>query len=41
MRAQAFPAEDPQTLKSAEEVAECYLWLLSKECKETGKSYDY
>lgn len=41
MRAQAFPAEDPLTLKSAEDVAECYLWLLSKECKETGKSYDY
>ena len=41
MRAQAFPAEDPLTLKSAQDVVECYLWLLSKECKETGKSYDY
>jgi len=41
MRAQAFPAEDPLTLKSPQDVAECYLWLLSKECKETGKSYDY
>ena len=41
MRAQAFPAEDPLTLKSAQDVAKCYLWLLSKECKETGKSYDY
>jgi short-subunit dehydrogenase len=41
MRAQAFPAEDPLTLKSAQDVAESYLWLLSKECKETGKSYDY
>ena len=41
MREQAFPAEDPLTLKSPQDVAECYLWLLSKECKETGKSYDY
>tara|TARA_A200000113_G_scaffold216687_1_gene222281 strand:+ start:1309 stop:2043 length:735 start_codon:yes stop_codon:yes gene_type:complete len=41
MREQAFPAEDPLTLKSAQDVAKCYLWLLSKECKVTGKSYDY
>ena len=41
MRAQAFPAEDPMTLKTPEGISSDYLWLLSEECKETGIMFDY
>jgi NAD(P)-dependent dehydrogenase (short-subunit alcohol dehydrogenase family) len=41
MRAQAFPAEDPQTLRTTEIIANDYLWLLSDQCKETGVMYNY
>ena len=41
MRAQAFPAEDPNTLRTPEQIAKDYLWLLSNDCKETGVMYNY
>ena len=41
MRAQAFPAEDPMTLKTPEDISSDYLWLLSEECKQTGIMFDY
>ena len=41
MRAQAFPAEDPNTLRTPDEIAVDYLWLLSEECQETGIMYNY
>ena len=41
MRAQAFPAEDPNTLRTPDEIAVDYLWLLSDECQETGIMYNY
>ena len=41
MRAQAFPAEDPMTLKTPLDISSDYLWLLSDECKQTGIMFDY
>jgi Dehydrogenases with different specificities (related to short-chain alcohol dehydrogenases) len=41
MRAQAFPAEDPMTLKTPKDISSDYLWLLSDECKQTGIMFDY
>jgi len=41
MRAQAFPAEDPATLKTPAEISSDYLWLLSDNCTETGIMFDY
>jgi hypothetical protein len=41
MRAQAFPAEDPNSLRTPEMIADDYLWLLSDECKETGVMYNF
>jgi NAD(P)-dependent dehydrogenase (short-subunit alcohol dehydrogenase family) len=41
MRAQAFPAENPQTLPTAEEIVRPYLWLLSGASRAvTGQSLD-
>ena len=41
MRAQAFPAEDPSTLKTPQERVNDYLWLLSDSNISTGKTYDF
>ena len=41
MRAQAFPAEDPLSLKTPTDRAIDYLWLLSKENNSTGIAYDF
>lgn len=41
MRAQAFPAEDPASLKTPAEISSDYLWLLSDNCNETGIMFDY
>jgi NAD(P)-dependent dehydrogenase (short-subunit alcohol dehydrogenase family) len=41
MRAQAFPAEDPASLKTPAEISSDYLWLLSDNCTETGIMFDY
>jgi NAD(P)-dependent dehydrogenase (short-subunit alcohol dehydrogenase family) len=39
MRASARPAEDPMTVKSANELLDCYLWFFSEESKNAEKSY--
>lgn len=40
MRAKAFPAEDPKTLKTPQEIMPLYLYLMSDESlKETGKTF--
>lgn len=40
MRAKAFPAEDPSTLKTAEDIMPLYLYLMSDESQnETGKTF--
>lgn len=41
MRAQAFPAEDPMTLKTPRDRVNDYLWLLSDSNMSTGKAYDF
>ena len=41
MRAQAFPAEDPNTLRTSDEIAKDYMWLLSDECKITGEMFNF
>ncbi|MDA0344526.1 MAG: YciK family oxidoreductase [Proteobacteria bacterium] len=41
MRAQAFPAEDPLSLKTPADRAMDYLWLLSDENNSTGIAYDF
>ena len=41
MRAQAFPAEDPLSLKTPTDRAIDYLWLLSQENNTTGIAYDF
>jgi NAD(P)-dependent dehydrogenase (short-subunit alcohol dehydrogenase family) len=41
MRAQAMPGEDPQTLPSAEAVAEAFLPLAGKELKQSGEIFDF
>ena len=39
MRASAYPAEDPNTLKSPQELIDCYLWFLQKESSNSSQSY--
>ena len=39
MRASAYPAENPNNLKSAEELLNCYLWFFSKESAESADHY--
>jgi NAD(P)-dependent dehydrogenase (short-subunit alcohol dehydrogenase family) len=40
MRAKAFPAEDPKTLKTAEQIMPLYLYLMSDDSShETGKTF--
>lgn len=40
MRAQAFPGEDPETLKTPADIMPLYLYLMSDESKhETGKTF--
>lgn len=41
MRAQAFPGEDPMTLKTPEELAPKIVELCTPEWHETGKLYDF
>lgn len=42
MRAQAFPAEDPSTVKSADELVPLYLYLLSQESSAiNGQQFSY
>jgi NAD(P)-dependent dehydrogenase (short-subunit alcohol dehydrogenase family) len=41
MRAAAMPGEDPETLKTAEPVAEKILALCLPDFQETGRLYDY
>ncbi|MBO1255523.1 YciK family oxidoreductase [Alteromonas sp. 5E99-2] len=41
MRAKAYPAEDPLTLKTAEDIMPTYVYLMSDESKnENGQSFD-
>ena len=41
MRAQAYPAEDPKTLKSPKEIMNAYLFLMGKDSLEIkGKSIE-
>lgn len=41
MRASAYPAENPSTLKTPEEITPVFCWLLSDDSREiTGKSFD-
>jgi len=41
MRAQAFPAENPETLKTPEDIMPTYLYLMGEDSKETtGQSLD-
>ena len=39
MRAEAFPGEDPATLRSPEQAAEIFITLASPEEKESGKIF--
>ena len=39
MRASAYPAEDPNTLKSPKELIDCYLWFFDKESSNSPQSY--
>ena len=41
MRAQAFPAEDPNTVKDPNKLTNDFLWLLSEENNTTGIAFDY
>ena len=41
MRATAMPGEDPEALKSPDQVAERILELCLPQFQETGKLYDY
>jgi hypothetical protein len=36
MRAKAYPAEDPQTLKTAEQIMPTYLFLMGNESIDTN-----
>ena len=38
MRAKAYPGEDPNTLKTPEDIAPAYLWLLGKDSKGQQKT---
>lgn len=39
MRASARPAEDPNTLKTPNELLECYLWFFSEDSSESNNHY--
>jgi NAD(P)-dependent dehydrogenase (short-subunit alcohol dehydrogenase family) len=39
MRAAAYPAEDPNTLKSPTELIDCYLWFFNKESSRSSQNY--
>ena len=39
MRASARPAEDPNTLKTPNELLECYLWFFSEDSSESSNHY--
>jgi len=39
MRAFAYPAEDPSTLKNPQELQKCYEWFFSKESESTNDHY--
>ena len=39
MRASAYPAEDPNTLKPPKELIDCYLWFFDKESSNSSQSY--
>ena len=39
MRASARPAEDPRTLKTPNELVNCYLWFFSEESSKSKKKY--
>jgi hypothetical protein len=41
MRASAMPGEDPETLKTPEDLAPHILRLASPDWRETGKLYDF
>lgn len=38
MRVRAFPAEDPNTLSTTEDVMPTYLYLMSDDCKDIGQT---
>ena len=39
MRAAAYPAEDPNTLKSPTELIDCYLWFFQEESSHSSQNY--
>ena len=39
MRASARPAEDPNTLKTPNELLKCYLWFFSEDSSESNNHY--
>ena len=39
MRAAAYPAEDPNTLKSPTELIDCYLWFFQEESSNSSQNY--
>ena len=39
MRAAAYPAEDPNTLKSPIELIDCYLWFFQEESSSSSQNY--
>ncbi|HRD76877.1 MAG TPA: SDR family NAD(P)-dependent oxidoreductase [Hyphomicrobiaceae bacterium] len=41
MRAKAFPGEDPETLKTADDLAPLFLRLASPTCADTGRIFDF
>jgi hypothetical protein len=41
MRATVFPGEDPMTLDTPEQAAECIVPMCAPVWNETGKFYDY
>jgi hypothetical protein len=41
MRAAAMPGEDPQTLRTPEDLAPHFVRLASPQWSETGKIYDF
>ena len=39
MRALAFPAEDPSSIKKPDQLIDYYLWMLSDESMSSSKIY--
>ena len=39
MRAAAYPAEDPNTLKSPTELIDCYVWFFQEESSSSSQNY--